>query len=204
MTTNILAALVRDATESVAAAHRKLNTAMELISAVQESIAVDDSDASPVFGIFRLGTRSLQRLEGVHPDMMAVVQYAIRISAVDFGIPKTGGKRTVKTQHALMGSGASKTLRSRHLTGHASDIYAYVDGKATWEPQHVMKVHAAFEAASLALDVPLRWGGDWDMDGDIRERGEDDLVHHELPRRLYGVNKHSQSEKAAAFLKGIS
>lgn len=159
-----------------------------------------------VFGDFRLGTRSLQRIEGVHPDIMAVVQYAIRISPVDFGIPKTGGVRDDKTQHRLMGTGKSKTLRSRHLTGHAVDIYA-IDpktGNATWEPRLVLQVHEAFEQASAALHAPLRWGGDWDQDGDIRERGEDDLVHHELPRRQYGNNRHSQSEKAAAFLAGLT
>ncbi len=155
---------------------------------------------------FRLGTRSLERLAGVHPDIMAVTQYAIRASTVDFGIPRTGGVRSSETQDRLTAAGKSRAKFPRHVTGHAVDIAALdpATGKSTWEPRIVLLVHEAFEKASAALDVPLRWGGDWDGDGNIRERGENDLVHHELPRRVYGGNKRSQSEKAAAFLAGLS
>ncbi len=186
----------------------KLRQAQRLIHEVCEEIGV--AHAAPpeptAFGSYRLSSRSLQRLEGVNPDLVAVVQYAIRVSPIDFGIPGTGGVRDQATQHRLLGKGVSKTLRSRHLTGHAVDIYGIVPvtGKATWSPVYVMPVHAAFEQASVALDVPLRWGGDWDGDGEIRERGESDLVHHELPRRVYGGNKLSQSEKASAYLAAIN
>lgn len=152
---------------------------------------------------FRLGERSLRRLQGVHPDLLAVVQYAIRVTPVDFGIPATGGVRSRATQQHLVADGKSGTTRSRHLTGHAVDIYAYVDGKASWQPKHVLAVHDAFEVASAALEVPLRWGGDWDGDGDVREPGENDLVHHELPRRAYGNDPESQSAAAAEFLASI-
>mgnify|MGYP003637544623 CR=1 FL=1 len=33
---------------------------------------------------YKLGTRSLQNLSGVHPDMVAVVKKAIEITEVDF------------------------------------------------------------------------------------------------------------------------
>ncbi len=204
---DMLPLLIAAATDDLAAAGKKLSSAQAIVDN-REDHGASLSDTAPpaVFGDFRLGERSLKRLDGVHPDVWAVVQYAIRVSPIDFGIPRTGGVRDIATQHRLMGTGASKTLRSRHLTGHAVDIYGIdpVTGKGTWEPRYVMPVHAAFEQASAALDVPLRWGGDWDGDGDIRERGENDLVHHELPRRIYGGNKHSQSEKAAAFLSRIN
>ena len=190
--------------EKLARAQALISAAMYDVGQSAEPVAGEPAAPDVVFGDFRLSARSLERLEGVHVDMRAVVEYAIRVSPVDFGIPKTGGLRDIELQGKLMDSGKSKTLRSRHLTGHAVDIYAYVDGAASWHIPHVMAVHGAFEQASEALAVPLRWGGDWDRDGQPRERGEDDLVHHELPRGDYGTDSESRSELAAAFLRGLS
>ena len=158
----------------------------------------------PPPGSFRLSAKSLERLQGVHPDLVAVVQFAIRCSVVDFGIPRTGGVRDRALQSKLVNAGKSGTMRSRHLSGHAVDIFAFVDGEATWNPTHILKIHEAFEAASNALGVPLRWGGDWDGDGDIREPGENDLVHHELPKSVYGTDSAIRSSRAASFLGSIS
>lgn len=155
-------------------------------------------------GPFRLSERSLSRLDGVHPDLLAVAHYAIRTSPYDFGIPETGGVRDEETQRRLVADGKSKTMRSRHRTGHAFDFYAFVSGAASWKTEHVLAVHDAIVSAARALDVPLRWGGDWDMDGVPRERGENDLVHHELPRAVYGDDAHSRSEKAARFLASLA
>lgn len=167
-------------------------------------LALSEDENLPLSSGFFLGLKSTQRLQGVHPDLVAVVEYAIRVSPVDFGIPRTGGVRTRDQQHHLVEGGRSGTMNSRHLTGHAVDVFALVDGAATWQPVHILKVHEAFEVASARLVVPLRWGGDWDGDGDIREPGENDLVHHELPRANYGDSVHSQSPEAADFLRSIS
>ncbi len=155
---------------------------------------------------FRLGTRSLKRLQGVHPDILAVTHYAIRVSTIDFGIPRTGGVRSSETQDRLTAAGKSRAKYPRHVTGHAVDIAALdpQTGKSTWEPGIVLQVHEAFRKAAAALDVPLRWGGDWNGNGNIREKGENDLVHHELPRATYGNNKHSQSVRAAAYLEQLN
>ncbi len=167
-------------------------------------LALSGDETRAPIGLFRLSAKSLERLDGVHPDLVAVVEFAIRVSPVDFGIPRTGGVRTREMQRSLVDSGKSGTMRSRHLTGHACDVFAYVNGKATWAPVHIMKIHAAFEAAGNALEVPLRWGGNWDGDGDIREPGENDLVHHELPKSAYEFTRESQSPRAAAFLRSVS
>lgn len=73
---------------------------------------------------FRLSSRSLARLDGVHPDLIRVVKRAIQITPVDFGI--TEGLRTKERQKELVAKGASRTLKSRHLTGHAVDVVAYI------------------------------------------------------------------------------
>ena len=76
---------------------------------------------------FNLSKRSLQRLEGVHPDLVAIVKEAIQITQHDFGV--SCGMRTLEEQKKLVQSGASQTLASRHLTGHAVDLFGSRQGR---------------------------------------------------------------------------
>ena len=75
---------------------------------------------------FVLGARSLKNLEGVNPNLIKVVKRAIEISPVDFAVIE--GVRTKARQAELVKKGASKTMNSRHITGHAVDIAPYVGG----------------------------------------------------------------------------
>src|SRR5690606_32932327 len=84
----------------------------------------------PLMG-YALSKRSLARLEGVHPRLVALVQEAIALSPVDFMV--TEGLRTSQRQAALVRAGASRTLKSRHLTGHAVDVAALIDGQVRWD-----------------------------------------------------------------------
>ena len=80
---------------------------------------------------FRLSSRSRARLIGVHPALIAVVEAAITRTPVDFMI--TEGLRTAERQAVLVKAGASRTTRSRHLTGHAVDVAALVEGQVRWD-----------------------------------------------------------------------
>ena len=86
---------------------------------------------------FNLSSRSRGKLEGVHPDMVAVVERAIELTKVDFGV--TYGVRTVAEQEKLVASGRSQTMKSKHLvqedTGysHAVDVVAYDGSNVVWE-----------------------------------------------------------------------
>ena len=80
---------------------------------------------------FKLSQRSLDKLEGVHPDMVKCVKSAIEYTKVDFGV--ICGMRSESEQKELVAKGASKTMRSKHLTGHAVDLMAYVGSRASWE-----------------------------------------------------------------------
>jgi len=108
---------------------------------------------------YRLGTRSKQRLEGLHPDLVAVVERAIQITRVDFTVLE--GMRTLDRQKKLVERGASTTLNSRHLTGHAVDLGAYVDGEVRWDWPLYHKIADAMKQAALELKVDMEWGGDW-------------------------------------------
>jgi len=108
---------------------------------------------------FVLGARSRQRLQGVHPDLIRVVERAIQITEVDFTVLE--GLRTPARQQQLVKAGASRTLRSRHLTGHAVDLGAFVEGEVRWDWPLYHKIAKAVKAAAAELGVPIEWGGDW-------------------------------------------
>lgn len=120
-----------------------------------------------------LGIRSRQRLSGVHPDLVAVVERAIQITEVDFTVLE--GLRSRDRQKELVAKGASKTMNSRHLTGHAVDLAPW---PIDWNDLSRFKLVAdAMKQASEELDVPVIWGGDW--------RTFYDGPHFELDRKVY-------------------
>ena len=125
--------------------------------------------------MFKLSERSMNRLEGIHEDLVRVVRAAIQISTVDFFVIE--GLRTVERQKELFAGGASKTMNSRHITGHAVDLGAIVSGKVTWHPAVYHKIADAMFQAGANENVPLTWGGNW--------LSFPDLVHFELNRNFY-------------------
>ena len=108
---------------------------------------------------YTLGSRSKKRLEGVHPDLVRVVERAIELTEVDFTVLE--GMRTVARQKKLVAKGASTTMNSRHLTGHAVDIGAWIDGTVRWDWPLYYKLADAMKQAAKELNVDLEWGGDW-------------------------------------------
>lgn len=106
-----------------------------------------------------LGTRSLSRLEGVHPDLVRVVKRAAAMSDLDFTVLE--GLRTLDRQKQLMANGATKTMNSRHLTGHAVDLAPMLDGKVSWDWPLYHRLAKIVKAAAAAEKVSITWGGDW-------------------------------------------
>jgi peptidoglycan LD-endopeptidase CwlK len=123
----------------------------------------------------RLSVRSRSRLTGVHPALVAVVEAALARSPVDFMI--TEGLRTPERQASLVRAGASRTLKSRHLTGHAVDVAALVDGEVRWDWPLYARIAKVFKSAALELNTPVVWGGDW--------KSLRDGPHFELDRKAY-------------------
>ncbi len=124
---------------------------------------------------FSLRKRSLDRMTGVHPDLVKVVKLAITLTEVDFGV--TEGLRNIDRQRELVAKGASKTMNSRHLTGHAVDLVAYVGSEVRWDWPLYHKIAEAMKRAANALGVPIVWGGDW--------KSFKDGPHFELDRKAY-------------------
>jgi peptidoglycan L-alanyl-D-glutamate endopeptidase CwlK len=110
---------------------------------------------------FTFGQKSLRELEGVNPRLVALVHRALELSELDFGV--TDGLRTREEQQALLESGASQTLNSKHLTGDAVDLVGYVNGKPRFEFIPACTVAAAIRKAAKEMGVALRWGCAWDI-----------------------------------------
>ena len=126
-----------------------------------------------------LGQRSLMRLEGVHPDLVRVVKKVAAMSSLDFTVLE--GLRTAARQKQLYDQGATKTMNSRHLTGHAVDLAPMIGGTVRWDWPLYHQLAAVVKAAAKAENVPIQWGGDW--------RTFKDGPHWELPWKAYPKGK---------------
>ena len=140
---------------------------------------------------FRLSQRSLDRLDGVHPDMAAVVERAIQLTDVDFGV--TQGVRTLDEQQANVAAGRSQTMRSKHLLqddgfSHAVDVVAYVGSDVSWELNLYDNICDAFKKAAEEVGCSIKWGAAW-SEGDIRSypgSAEDAMMAYVDLRRSQG------------------
>ena len=103
--------------------------------------------------MFKLGKRSIERLQGIHPDLVRVVERAIDLTTVDFTVLE--GLRSPERQQTLVASGASQTLNSRHITGHAVDLGAWVDNQVDWSWPLYTKIANAMKAAANELGAAL-------------------------------------------------
>ena len=115
---------------------------------------------------FKLSERSLGKLEGVNDNMKLVVMKAITLTTIDFGV--ICGIRSQAEQEELVAKGASKTMKSRHLTGDAVDLMCYIGSRGSWELNLYDDVADAMKQAAQDEGVGIRWGAAWQIP-DIRE-----------------------------------
>ena len=135
---------------------------------------------------FKLSTRSLGKLEGVDSRLIDVVERAIELTKVDFGV--IYGMRTLEEQEKLVAAGKSQTMKSNHLIGKAVDLMAYVDGKGVWELNVYDDLCDAMKEAAEELGTPVKWGAAW-SEGDIRTypgTAEDAMMKYIDLRRSQG------------------
>jgi peptidoglycan L-alanyl-D-glutamate endopeptidase CwlK len=109
--------------------------------------------------MFQLSQRSLDKLDGVKPELVEIVKRAIELTTVDFGVIE--GLRTEEEQKTLVEKGASQTMKSKHLTGDAVDLMAYVGGRGCWELNVYDEIADAMKTAAIELGTPIRWGAAW-------------------------------------------
>lgn len=136
---------------------------------------------------YKLSKASRDKLKGVHPDLLRVVERAILYTPIDFRV--TEGVRTHQRQKELFEAGASTTMNSRHLTGHAVDVVALLGREVRWDWPLYTVIARAFKEAAAAEGVPLEWGGDW--------KSFRDGPHFQLPWDKYPKGKKGGAKKKA-------
>ena len=124
--------------------------------------------------MYRFGKRSKERLKGVKPELVNVLNELIKVMDVTI----IEGLRTEARQEQLVAEGASITKYSKHLSGRAVDLAPYPIAWEDRERFHYMG--GMLRGIAKQMNVEIRWGGDWDGDGEIRDNSFDDLVHVEL------------------------
>jgi len=129
--------------------------------------------------MFYLSAASKSKLLGVHSDLCAVVEECIKITPVDFKVLE--GVRSIERQKLLVASGASSTMNSRHITGHAVDLGALEDGKVVWHWPLYFKIAEAMLASGKKLGVPVEAGAYW--------KKFPDGPHFQLTWEAYPINK---------------
>lgn len=113
--------------------------------------------------MFKLSNKSKQRRQGIDPRLIEIDDLAIILTVIDYGHPADAGLRLAERQHQLFLDKKSKCdgyiKISNHQLGKALDFYAYVDGRASWEPEHLAQVACAYFRAASILGYKLKWGG---------------------------------------------
>jgi peptidoglycan L-alanyl-D-glutamate endopeptidase CwlK len=115
--------------------------------------------------MFKLSQRSLENLSSCEESLIILAKRALELSPYDFGI--TCGIRTIEEQKNLVESGASQTMKSRHLPNangkaEALDFAVYVGGKLVWDRKYYRKVIQAFFTAAIELGIQIEAGGLWE------------------------------------------
>jgi len=118
--------------------------------------------------MYKLSSTSLERLEGVTPVLLQLIVEALKYSPIDFGIPEMGGIRTPDEQMFLFKENLSKCdgvkVLSKHQSGRAFDIYAYVKGKASWDDVHLAMAAGAILTTARRMNIKIKWGGTFGSD----------------------------------------
>lgn len=140
----------------------------------------------------KLSERSKRSLVGVHPDLVKVVMRALETSPVDFTVIE--GLRTVERQKQLFAQGATRTMNSRHITGHAVDLLPLdpKTGKAEFAWPLYEKLAPAVKAAAEELGVAITWGGDWKS---FKDGPHFELSHDAYPKGAWVTKAKAPVEK---------
>jgi peptidoglycan L-alanyl-D-glutamate endopeptidase CwlK len=122
----------------------------------------------------RFGKRSRERMKGVDSRLINVMNELIKLMDVTI----IEGLRTKERQEELVAKGASKTKFSKHIEGKALDLSPY---PIDWENRDgFYYMGGMIRGIAQQLGYDIRYGGDWDSDGQTKDNNFDDLVHIEI------------------------
>jgi peptidoglycan L-alanyl-D-glutamate endopeptidase CwlK len=128
--------------------------------------------------MYRFGKRSRARLKGVDSRLVNVLNELIKVMDVTI----IEGVRSAETQNKYFKDGKSKldgiNKKSNHQLGKAVDLAPY---PINWEESNrFYYMGGMVRGIAKQLNLKIRWGGDWDSDGETKDQTFMDLVHIEI------------------------
>jgi peptidoglycan L-alanyl-D-glutamate endopeptidase CwlK len=133
---------------------------------------------------YTLSQRSLDRAKDVNIKLINLIMLAIRRTPIDFGVAYMGGKRTAEEQNQLFKEGFSQRdgyeLISKHQSGDAIDLNVFVGAKIIDNKEMLCVIAGVMFSCAEELNMEIRWGLDWNSNGDIRDNKFNDQYHFEL------------------------
>lgn len=148
---------------------------------------------------YKLGKKSLKELQGVKCELQMVVKRAIQLTTQDFSVHD--GLRTIVEQRHMVRTRASRTMKSKHLTGDAVDLVPYINGKLRWEWPAIYPIAEAVRQAANEQGVKLVWGGVWDRIFTDTEAATEGLVQAYVKRKRKQYKSEGRKNKSV-FIDG--
>lgn len=132
--------------------------------------------------MYKFGKQSKENLSQAHEDIQAVARAALAFGVIDFSVVETHRGQAAQNRYHQLGKSKLTWPHSKHnsFPADASDLVPYVDGKLSWDRSHCLVLAGVVLAAAALLKIKIRWGGNWDMDGEpVTDQDFQDLVHFE-------------------------
>lgn len=127
--------------------------------------------------MFTFSKSSYTNMFGIHQDLKLVMCESIKVTPIDFGIPRDGGVRTAARQNQMFHDPTIKTncdgfdkisnhqIQNGQKSGKAVDVFAFVEGKASWKHHHLSMIAGVIMSTADRLrqggeiSIRIRWGG---------------------------------------------
>ena len=136
---------------------------------------------------FSFGKKSKEKLRTVNGNLCEVCKRALSYGVMDFTIVQGVRSKAEQDRYYELGTSKVRWPNSKHNVrdendlARAVDIAPYVNGKVSWRKEHCLVLAGLMLGAGKELGVDIRWGGNWDMDGEpVTDQSFDDLGHFEL------------------------
>jgi len=130
---------------------------------------------------YKFSNRSIDKINTCHESLRELVYKAMEYQRFDIVVIE--GHRSNERQDELkrqkLSEKSAGESKHNHFPSLAIDLMPSPATK--WEDIETFKRFGEFIIGVAAgLDILIRWGGDWDMDGKTNDQKFNDYVHFEL------------------------
>lgn len=137
--------------------------------------------------MYKYGTASMERLRTCHSFLQAIFLDVLSLQVIDISI--VCGYRNKEEQNKAFAEDKSKVKwphgKHNKYPSEAVDAVPFVNGNLSYNFNHCCFLAGLVIATAKSYPLVLRWGGNWDMDGEpVTDQDFQDLAHYEIVRFL--------------------